>query len=91
MTVFCVKKLCIYNSACCVHNSESVHTCTLEDIFINAEVECDNFKGEYNKLTECNKCLAKKGLITFELEEDNNINLTIKKAKPFNPNKFNKK
>lgn len=90
MAIYCVKKICAYNSACCTHNKDEVHYCTLGDILINAEVECDNFKGEYKKLDECEVCLAKKGLLTFKLDETI-TNPTIQPAKPFDPSKFNKK
>ena len=48
MSIYCLKKICIHNSACCSHFNEhkEMPICKLEDILINDEVECDSFKAE---------------------------------------------
>lgn len=76
MVVYCTKKICTYNSACCSHYSEKdgMPTCTLENILIDEQVECDNFKAEYNKIDICKNCSKRTGIISFDLDKDVNVN-----------------
>ena len=86
MTIYCSKKICTYNSACCSYYNEKKEfsTCKLEDIMIDDQVECCNFKVEFNKIDMCKKCSMKKGIISFDLHDDVKVNLT--QAEDFNPN-----
>ena len=86
MAIYCSKKICMHNSACCSHYNEKKEfsVCTLEDIMIDDQVECCNFKAEYNKIDICRKCSLKKGVISFNLNKDVRVNL--KEAEDFNPN-----
>ena len=85
MAIYCVKKICIHNSACCSHYNErqELSVCTLEDIMIDDQVECCSFKANYNKIDICKKCSLKKGVISFDLNKD--ISVRISEAEDFNP------
>ena len=88
MAIYCLKKICIHNSACCSHYDENKHipVCKLEDILINDEVECDRFKAEYKKIDMCRKCSLRTGVISFELNRD--IKVTVTEADDFDPSKL---
>ena len=77
MTVYCVKKICEYNSACCVKAEGEVFTCTKEDILINSEVECDAFTAKYSKLENCMKCAKKSRVITLNNCENKYANIKV--------------
>lgn len=91
MVVYCSKKICVHNSACCSHydDSRGYPTCKLEDILIDDQVECANFKAEIKKIDICKDCSRRTGLISFNLDDDINVNL--KEAPSLNLNNFNKK
>lgn len=86
MTVYCSKKICIYNNACCSHYNEKKEfsICKLSDIMIDDQVECCNFKADYNKIDICRKCSLKKGVISFDLNKD--VEVKISEADDFDPN-----
>lgn len=90
MVVYCTKKICAYNSACCSHYDEKTNglpRCKLEDILIDEQVECANFKAEFNKIDICKKCSRRTGVISFNLDQDININF---KEAPELDNKYKK-
>lgn len=86
MTIYCAKKICIYNSSCCSFYNEKkdYSVCKLEDIMIDDQVECCNFKADYKKIDICNKCSIKRGIISFDLNKD--IQVNINPAEDFDPN-----
>jgi hypothetical protein len=88
MAIYCSKKICVHNSACCSYYNEKKEfpVCTLEDIMIDDQVECCNFKFQFDKIDICKKCSIKKGVISFNLHDD--IKVNIKEAEDFNPNNF---
>lgn len=84
MAVYCTKKICTYNSACCSFYDENADMCVckLEDILIDDQVECSNFKAEYNKIETCINCSRRTGIITLNPCSD--IKVNIKPAPDYN-------
>lgn len=82
MTVYCLKRICKYNSACCVKTEGDAFVCTKEAIIINDTVECDFFNADYNKLERCIECAKRSRVIVLNNGEGkyNNIKVNISKS-----------
>lgn len=77
MTIYCLKKICEHNSACCVKTDGDAFACTREDILINDAVECDFFSADYNKLERCIECAKKSRVIVLNNGEDKYKNIKV--------------
>lgn len=99
MQVYCYKKLCKYNEACCSKSLKDIFLCKKDDIVINNEVECDFFEVDLKKIDQCIKCSRRTGIIRLNpnnIDRFSNVkvNITESTIKEFkniiNINKDNK-
>lgn len=77
MSVYCLKRICQYNSACCVKSNNEVNLCTKEDIMINDSVECDFFCADYKKIDRCIDCAKKAKVAILNNNEDKYLNIKV--------------
>lgn len=77
MDIYCLKKICIYNSACCSKAKGDVFMCTRENIIINDAVECDFFSANYNKIEKCINCSKKTSVIKLNHGENKYANIKV--------------